>query len=78
MTTSKLPNIVQTLFARGALPRPVSWSHAAAALIASACAVLASCASAPPYNPNHLSAEQLAQVGDVCQNVLDFRASQSR
>ena len=76
MTTSKLPKIVQTLFVRGALTRPVSQSYAAAALIASACAVLASCASAPPYNPNHLSAEPLAQVADVCQNVLGFRASE--
>jgi len=76
MATSKLLKIVQTLFGRGALPRPASRSCAAAALTASACAVLASCASAPPYNPKHLSAEKLAQVGDVCQNVLGFRASE--
>jgi len=75
MTTSKLPKIVQALFTRDALPRAVSRSSVGV-LIASASAVLASCASAPPYNPNHLSAEQLSQVGDVCQNVLDFHASE--
>jgi hypothetical protein len=77
MTTSLFPKMFQKLFARNALPnavfRPAS---AAAALTASACAVLASCASAPPYNPNHLSADQLSQVGEVCQNVLGFRASE--
>lgn len=77
MRTSKLPRIIPKLFARNALPRQVSRSaSAAAALTASACAALASCASAPPYNPNHLSADQLSQVGGVCENVLGFRASE--
>jgi len=77
MMTSKCLKSFRKLFARDALACPVSRSaSAAAAFTASACAALASCASAPPYNPNHLSADQLSQVGEVCQNVLGFRASE--
>lgn len=48
----------------------------AAALTVSACAALASCASTQPYNPNHLSQDRLSQVGEVCQSVMGFRASE--
>lgn len=47
-----------------------------AVLSAGACAALASCASTQPYNPNHLSADQITQVGDVCQTIMDFRPSE--
>jgi hypothetical protein len=38
---------------------------------------LASCASAPPYDPNHLSADQLSLVGKVCHTVMGFEPSEA-
>jgi hypothetical protein len=38
---------------------------------------LASCASTAPYNPNHLSADQISQVGEVCQTVMGFQPSEA-
>jgi hypothetical protein len=45
-------------------------------LTAGACLAVASCASTQPYNPNHLSADRLSQVGEVCQTDMGFRASE--
>jgi hypothetical protein len=41
-----------------------------AATVAVAFVGLAGCASAAPYNPDRLSADQAQQVGQICQNVM--------
>jgi hypothetical protein len=49
----------------------------AVALILGACASLAACVAAPPYNPFRLSADQLTQVGEVCESTMGFRPSEA-
>jgi hypothetical protein len=55
--------------------RPRGNATAVALLILSACASVAACAAAPPYNPFRLSADQLSQVGEVCESTMGFRPS---
>ncbi len=51
---------------------------AAAWLIVAVCMSVASCASTTaPYNPNHLNADQLSQVGEVCQTIVGFHPSET-
>ena len=82
MTIPTLSKFVQKLFAGDAVappfiaPRCRKNVSVAAALTASACVALAGCASTQPYNPNHLSADRLSQVGEICQTDLGVRASE--
>ncbi len=47
-----------------------------AALIAVACISIASCASVPPYNPDHLTANQVSRVAGICQEVMGLRPTE--
>lgn len=48
-----------------------------ALLSAGACVTLAACASSAPYNPDHLSADRISQLGEVCQTVMGFQPSEA-
>jgi len=50
-------------------------SGAVLALCSIGFAVLSGCASRVPYNPDHLTAAQAAQVGEVCRKVLGLEPS---
>ena len=55
----------------------ISSSHAtvSAAVLLVACVCLSSCASDRPYNPDHLSTMQIAQVGKICETVMGLNPS---
>jgi hypothetical protein len=51
----------------------------ASAFVAALCVVAATCAAAAPssvYNPDHLPDAELAQIVDICQNVLGLKPSE--
>lgn len=81
MTIPALSKILQKLCASDALPRAFTGRRyresVTVALAVGACLALAACASTQPYNPNHLGADQLSQMGAICQTDLGFSASET-
>jgi hypothetical protein len=39
------------------------------------CLTIAACAANAPYNPQHLSADQVDQVAEICETVMAFEPS---